>query len=205
MGMLWVWRVSLSEQLLTEILVEFPQFRVVSKSRDRLSTLIDWLLRRITFGLQNRYLTEYHTVIGETLYVAPSWTNLDDRARYVLLCHERVHLRQRKRYGTVGMAFLYLLPIFPLGLAIGRARIEWEAYEETLRATMQAYGARALELPELRTQIIMRFTGPDYGWMWPFPRTIARWYDRKVAELKAEPTPRFAQAFAGSEGKSEES
>ena len=53
-----------------------------------------------------------------------------DRAQSFLR-HERVHLRQRERMGDVGMAFVYLLPFFPLFLAYGgRARIEWEAYEE---------------------------------------------------------------------------
>jgi hypothetical protein len=26
--------------------------------------------------------------------------------------------------------------------------------------------------------------GPDYGWMWPFPATIRRWFGRVIAELK---------------------
>jgi hypothetical protein len=30
---------------------------------------------------------------------------------------------------------------------------------------------------------VTRFTGPDYGWMWPFPRGVERWYDAWLAEL----------------------
>jgi len=37
--------------------------------------------------------------------------------------------------GDLTMALVYLLPVLPLFLAWGRARIEWEAYVETIRAT----------------------------------------------------------------------
>jgi hypothetical protein len=82
------------------------------------------------------------------------------------------------------VTFLYLLPFFPLGLAYGRARLEWEAYVETLRATADLAGIDAARAPELREKIIRRFTGPDYGWMWPFERTVTRWYDAALAEIE---------------------
>ena len=178
---------TLTERLLAEILVEFPRFRLVPKATDRLSHVIDRCLRCVTFGLQNRYLTEYHTVLGDALYLAPAWATMDDRSRYVLLCHERIHLRQRQRYGLIPMALLYLLPLFPVGLALGRARIEWEAYRETLRASAEMYGIVAICDSEFRSRIIARFTGPDYGWMWPFSRSVAEWYDSTVEELHQNP------------------
>jgi hypothetical protein len=109
---------------------------------------------------------------------------MDDDARYILLRHERVHLRQRRRMGDVAMAFVYLVPFFPLFLAWGRARIEWEAYAETLRATCELHGldaARALE-----DEMVRRYVGPDYGWMWPFPGTVRRWFREIMADLEAE-------------------
>jgi hypothetical protein len=174
----------LTERILEEILLDFPQFRLVPKRDHKLSRHIDRVLRVLTFGRLNHYLTDYFTVIGDTLFLAPTWEGMDDRARYVLLCHERVHLEQRRRYVTLGMALLYLLPILPVGLALGRARIEWAAYRETLRATAEIYGLEALDSDDFRASIIKRFIGPDYGWMWPFPRTIARWYDEAVSELR---------------------
>jgi hypothetical protein len=115
------------ERLLDEIREEFPSFQVVPKRDSALQKAIDRLLRIVTFGGQREYLTRYHTVLFGKLFVPDTWDAMDDRARYVLLRHERVHLRQRRRMGDVGMAIVYLLPIFPLGLAWGRARIEWEA------------------------------------------------------------------------------
>jgi hypothetical protein len=109
---------------------------------------------------------------------------MDDDARYVLLRHERVHLRQRKRMGDLVMAFVYLVPFFPVGLAWGRARIEWEAYIETIRATAETYGlaaARALE-----DEIVRRYVSADYAWMWPFPTMVRRWFREVLADLEAE-------------------
>jgi hypothetical protein len=85
-------------------------------------------------------------------------------------------------------AFLYLVPLLPLGLAWGRARIEWEAYAETLRATAELFGLERAASPELRRRIVGRFTGGAYGFMWPFPRQVERWYDAVIAELSQRAT-----------------
>ncbi|PKN43792.1 MAG: hypothetical protein CVU63_12090, partial [Deltaproteobacteria bacterium HGW-Deltaproteobacteria-20] len=56
------------DALLAEIRSEFPSFRIVPKRGDRLSALIDRILRWVTFGAQHEYMTRYHTVLGNTLY-----------------------------------------------------------------------------------------------------------------------------------------
>ena len=137
-------------------------------------------------GNEEHYLTRYHTVLFGKLYVPDVWDGMGDEERYILLRHERVHLRQRRRMGDAWMAFVYLLPFFPLGLAWGRARIEWEAYVETIRATAEV---RSLEAARaLEPEILRRFVGPDYGWMWPFPRVVRRWFREVIADLEAERT-----------------
>jgi hypothetical protein len=178
--------VELSERFLAELAAEFPRFRIVPKRGNALSLAIDWALRIVTLGGQRQYLTRYHTVIGDTLYVPETWEAMGDIERVILLRHERVHLRQRRRYGGPLMTFLYLVPFLPLGLAYGRARIEWEAYTETLRATAELRGAEAVQDTQLREQILARFTGPDYGWMWPFRSVVEGWYDRVVRELTVQ-------------------
>ena len=174
------------EAFLEELRAEFPDFRIVDKRGDAFSRAIDLALRAITLGGQRRYLTHYHTVIGDTLYVPEGWDRASDVARVITLRHERVHLRQRRRYTFLGMAFLYLAWPLPLGLAHGRARIEWEAYTETLRATIELRGEGALRDPALRAHIVRQFTSAAYGWMWPFPRTVHRWYDEAVAAILRE-------------------
>ncbi len=83
--------------------------------------------------------------------------------------------------GDLGITFVYLIPFLPIFLAYGRARIEWEAYTETLRATAELYGIDAAR--DLRPMIVKRFVGADYGWMWPFPKTIHRWFDAAIDDI----------------------
>lgn len=175
----------LTARVLGEIRREFPAFRLMDKRESKLSKVIGVALRLITFGGQNTYLSHYHTVLGNTLFLAPTWSKMSDEERYVLLRHEWVHLRQRRRYTSVGMALIYLVPFLPLGLAYGRARLEWEAYCETLAAGAEVWGISAVRDPEYRRQIVERFLSADYGWMWPFPRAVGRWYDREIARLES--------------------
>lgn len=171
------------DALLTELRAEFPKFRVVYKRHSSLSRLIDGALRILTLGRMRTFMTVYHTVIGETLYVPDSWDALGDLDKIILLRHERIHLRQKRRLTLLGLALVYLLPWFPIGLAYGRARLEWEAYAETLRATAELLGPGAARDARLRAHIVARFCGPDYGWMWPFPKHVGRWYDEVLETL----------------------
>jgi hypothetical protein len=180
---------SRHERLLEDIRAEFPTFEVLPKRTNALQKLIAQLLAIVTLGGQRHYLTRYHTVLFGKLYVPDAWDTMDDSARYVLLRHERVHLRQRRRMGDVGMAFVYLIPLFPIGLAWGRARIEWEAYVETIVATAELHGLDAAR--RLEDEIVRRYVGPDYGWMWPFPATVRRWFRQVIEGLEADgATPR---------------
>jgi hypothetical protein len=168
--------------LLRDIEGEFPSFAIRKKRESGLQKAIDVALKIVTFGGQRVYLTRYHTVLFGKLWVPDAWDDMSDDDKYILLRHERVHLRQRKRMGDVVMTFVYLVPFFPLFLAYGRARMEWEAYVETIRATVEVKGIDAAR--DLRAGIVARFTGPDYGWMWPFPKTIHRWFDEAIDEAK---------------------
>lgn len=176
-----VQQVALHDAFLDEIRAEFPRFEIRYKRDSQLQRVIHVVLAVITFGGQRAYQTRYHTAMFGRLYVPDSWDQMSDDDRYILLRHERVHLRQRKRMGDVAMAFVYLVPIFPLGLAWGRARIEWEAYLETIRATAEVHGIDAAK--RLRGEILRRYVGGDYGWMWPFPKTVGRWFDDAIAEI----------------------
>jgi hypothetical protein len=174
-----------SDAFVEEIRREFASFRIVHKRQSRLSGAIDVALRVLTLGRQHEFMTRYHTVLGNTLYVPDSWATTPDISRLITLRHERVHLRQRRRYGDLVMTFLYLVPFLPVGLAYGRARIEWEAYRETIAAYAELVGPAAARSDDLRTHIVKQFTSAAYGWMWPFPRTIHRWYDEAVRSLEA--------------------
>ena len=174
------------ERYFTQLMDDLPGLRIVHKSDDWFSKTLDGLLRVVTAGGQSAYTTRYVTTIGRTIYLPTRWSARTAEDRYVTLRHEAVHLRQFRRYSLVGMSLLYLLPVLPMGLAYGRARLEWEAYEETLRATAEVWGIDAARSPELRHRILDQFTGPAYGWMWPFRGSIARWIDEALAEIERE-------------------
>lgn len=176
-----------TEAFLAEIRSEFPKFALVRKRESASSKAIDIALRVITLGSQREFMSRYHTVIGNTLYLPDAWETTPDISKVITLRHERVHLRQRRRYGDIVMTFLYLVPIFPLGLAYGRARIEWEAYTETIRATAEYRGIFAAR--ELRDYIVSQFTSGAYGWMWPFRRTVEGWFDEALKRVEGELKP----------------
>jgi hypothetical protein len=141
------------------------------------------VLRAITFGGQRTYLTHYVTTLGHTIYVPEDWDAWRPADAYRTLRHELVHVRQFERYGWAGMVLLYGLLPLPVGLAYGRARLEWEAYAETLRVTAEVDGPEAARDSALHDMIVRRFTGPDYAWMWPFPGVVQGWIDAEVALL----------------------
>jgi hypothetical protein len=173
------------DEYLRRLHATFPRFRLVAKKDSLFSRTVNVALCVVTFGAQRSYMTQYHTVIGNTLYLPLLWEKATPVERLITLRHERVHLEQRRRYGDVVMTFLYLLPILPLGLAYGRARIEWEAYSETIRATAEYLGIETAKSQELRKRVIQQFTSGAYGWMWPFPRSVGRWYDLVIMEIEA--------------------
>jgi len=143
---------------------------------------IDRLLRALTLGGQGHYLARYVTTIGRTIYLTPDWHARAVEDRWMTLRHERVHLDQFRRYGLVPMAIAYLLLPFPVGLAWCRMALERAAYAETVRCAFELGGRAATD--RLRAHVIAQFTSGSYGWMWPFPRAVARWYDRLVDELE---------------------
>jgi hypothetical protein len=177
----------LDEAYLARLREQFPRLRVVDKAEDSFSKLLDVGVRAVTFGGQSAFMTRYVTTIGRTIYLPSRWRQRSPESRYCTLRHEAVHLRQFQRYGLVGTALIYLLPVLPLGLAYGRARLEWEAYAETLRAHAEVYGVEAARDPALHAHIRRQFTTAAYGWMWPFAGAVQRWIDAEVAALVENP------------------
>lgn len=171
---------------LADMAAEFPKFVIIRKETSPLSKAIDVFLKVITFGGQRDYITHYYTVIGDRLYVPEGWDDVDPVSAVITLRHERVHLRQRRRYTMPLFMLVYLFLPFPFLLSYGRARIEWEAYTETLRATLELAGEDAVKSPFLRARIVRQFTSAAYGWMWPFRRTVEGWYDTALARILSE-------------------
>ncbi len=169
--------------LFRELDAEFPKFRFVYKDESRLMRVIDVLLRVLTLGMMRTFMTRFTTVIGYTMYVArKSWYDLAPDAKAIIVRHERVHMRQRTKYGMLLFSVLYLLLPLPGGLSYFRAKFEKEAYEESIRAAVE-YGWDPMD-PMFRENIVSTFLGPPYFWSWPFRWNIESWYDSVLASLK---------------------
>jgi len=164
---------------------EFPGLIILSKGRVWHQGWLGRFLAIITLGKQASYLDSYTTTLGvRRVYTPRCWESLSPAARYVVLRHEREHLRQFRRYTFLGMALLYVLLPLPVGLSYFRYRFERAGYEETIRASREVFGRAHVLEPTFQAGIVRQFTSGSYGWMWPFPRAVRRWV-RAVAEEEA--------------------
>lgn len=170
------------DAIVAQIRLEFPDFKIVKKSDSSLMRMLDSLLRVVTLGGQKKFLTSYETTLGNTVYVSDNWDSLSDTTKAIVLAHEREHMRQRRIYGRVGYSFLWLIPALPMGLAIGRARLEWGGYRQTILSTSILRGPAAACSSTMRERIVGQFTGPAYGWMWPFRGQVESWYDQALRD-----------------------
>lgn len=170
-----------------ELAREHGRLVVIKKGESPFCRLIDKALKVVTFGKQRRFLTSFTTTLGKRIYVPDDWDRYPPIERYLILRHEAVHVRQFRRFTWPGMTLLYLLLPLPMGLAAGRALIEWEAYKETIVATWQVKGAMAARDPALAEHIVARFTGADYGWMWVFGGQVRRAIAKTLRALEESP------------------
>ena len=173
---------TLYSKICKEILEEFPSFKLVRKSDSTLCVIIDFFLFVVTLGKNDSFMTSYTTTIGTTVYIPTSWNLMSEARKTVILRHERVHMRQKERYGAFLFSFLYLFVPLPFLFSYFRMKFEKEAYEETIRAQKEYYGKDFLLLPNVRESMIRRFTGPDYFWTWVLRSNIEKWYDERVGE-----------------------
>jgi hypothetical protein len=171
------------DALNADIAQEFPTFRVTYKSNSTFIKVLNVLLLIVTVGQANTFMTDFITTINTTVYVPTSWTTLSVGEKCVILRHERVHMRQVKKYSFFLFILAYLLFPLPLGFAWARAKFEMEAYAETLRAWNE-YGENITQTG-FRQDILDQFTTARYGWMYPFSKRIAAWYDATVAQVQA--------------------
>lgn len=151
-------------KLLLELEREFPHFRVVHKERSRFMVFLDLLLKVVSFGQMTEFMTRYVTVLGQTVYVPSSWGSMAWGGKVVALRHERVHLRQARRWGVL-FAPMYLMWPVPVFLAYARMSFEYEAYVES----MQAQFDLTRDVPGQYVDAVVRqLTGPGYLWAWAY-------------------------------------
>jgi hypothetical protein len=142
---------------------------------------IGFFLNFITFGKMTSFMRSFTTTIGATVYTPALWDSWMLESQAAVLRHERIHMRQSRKYTPVLFKFLYLFAFLPFGLAYFRAKFEMEAYEESLR-TYHSYGSD-ITSAALKASVVGHFTSAEYCWMWPFRKSVEDWYDKTVQSI----------------------
>lgn len=150
----------------------------VYKSDSLLMKIINWFLLIITFGKLNQFMEHFTTTIGRTIYLPNDWNELPPEQRDIIIEHEKVHMKQKERYGIFLFSILYLFIPLPIGLAYFRMKFEKEAYEVTIKKIIEYYGVKAVK----KEFFIRCFSSASYFWMWPFKYSIGKWVDEMVVK-----------------------
>ena len=172
------------EELEQGVRSEFPAYKRVKKADSWMMRCIDVFLKIITFGEMKAFLQTFVTTVGTTVYTPEAWDVWAPENRMMILRHERVHMRQAKKYTRPLFTFLYLFFPLPGFLSYFRMKFEREAYEESLRAAAEYFGIEAIDNPQTMDRYVRHFTTSEYFWMWPFRRSHERWYIQVVDLLR---------------------
>jgi len=168
------------EELCKQVRDEFPKFKEVDKGKSLLMKCIHVLLLIVTLGGMSYFQKDFTTTLGYTVYLPLKWGSMSDVSKMIVLRHERVHMRQRRKYGALLFSFLYAFFPLPLFFAYFRMKFEMEAYAESLRAMVE-YQCQ-VGGPEQKERFVGYFTGPSYFWTWPWKKRVEKWYDSAVKE-----------------------
>ncbi len=174
------------DEMYIELAHEFPDVEIIPKEKSSLMRFINTFLMIVSFHQQQHFMVSYTTTIGQRIYVPYRWPGMKDHEKIAILRHERVHLRQQKKYGWFLFGFLYLFAFFPVVFSYYRMKFEKEAYAESIRAHAEYYGLKSILDGAYRRQIIRHFTTGSYLWMWPFEKSMLRWYHGVVEQVGAE-------------------
>lgn len=175
------------QNLLLDIKSEFPKFELIYKKDSTLMKIINVLLLILTFGKNKTFMKDFVTTLNCKVYLNSEWDKYSERVKCILLRHERVHMRQSKKYGLFLYSFLYLFVYLPFGLCYYRTKFEKEAYEESMRAVYQYYGPVTLSSKGYKSHILKYFTSSAYGYMWLRSSDIEKWFDETVTEILKTP------------------
>jgi len=176
-----------------ELRNEFPLLVLQYKEDHWYWKLLHWIIVIFTFGGNRRFLPGFTTTLGRMIGFSGQHSeriknrsqNWENRV-YVCLKHEREHLRQFLRYSVFGMFVLYLLFPFPIVFAYFRARFERAGYIQTLRGWFETDRTWA-ESDEALSWLVSQFTGPNYGWCWPFKKIVRGWFALELSKLQQGP------------------
>jgi len=157
---------------------EFPEFELHMEK--------PWWLKVLLKIPCFKYLEDYNQAIGFKIYTCRSWDKLSPRRRLSILRHEREHFLWARKYSPFLIVLAYIFVFFPIYLAWFRAAFERAGYRESLRSRIEYYGNTPSEKENARETYLRVFTTWDYFKMWPYKRTILRWFEEDWATAEEE-------------------
>jgi hypothetical protein len=152
---------------------------------------IHYFLMGVTLGSQRSFLTGYYTTIGPWVGVPKGWEKRSPEGRAAVIMHECKHIEQCKWFGFgnvfVGLptfTILYLLLPLPMGLAYFRWRFERVAYTISINAKISmALDHQKNEEREYQIgKAVDQLSSGKYGWTWPFPKAVRRYFEEQIPE-----------------------
>lgn len=174
------------DKLIAEINREFKSFKIRPKQTSRFMRVINLFLRVITFGKFDSFM-KFTTTVGYTVYTPTNWDEKSEKKKIELLRHERIHLRQRRKWSIILFSLLYLMFPFPVLFAWFRFSFEKEAYEESMRTIFEQDGnSSRLRKASYKEAMTSKLVGPPYFWAWYRKRSVELWFDNFVASLESE-------------------
>lgn len=169
------------------------EYGVKIYSKDRKLTwlwkAIAGFLKFVTFGKMNRFMTDFTTVLGRTIYFPAGWriehVGPED---YVTLCHEIKHVKDQYElgmgcfvFGAILFALLYLFIPLPIFFAYFRYKFERDAYRVSWYTSLEV-GLK----PDLDFYIA-QLTGPSYLWTWILKPQVKRWFREHCQMIESLP------------------
>ncbi|MHA1372516.1 MAG: hypothetical protein ACTSWN_02420 [Promethearchaeota archaeon] len=169
-------------RLLFQIKKEFPNFDIIHKKDSRFSQM----LGKITFWNRD-FNRRYNTTIGPKIYVSHLYDDPQHytwKSKFKLMCHERIHMRQMRKYGLIPFFLVFGLFPLPAKLAYFRRKWEAEAYELNIFFKYQDGGREAVLSEKYINDILDQFCGPFYFWTWHSRKAIVRWMIKTVKKIE---------------------
>lgn len=154
----------------------FPKLKISRKK--------PWWLRFV-FNLPGIKKLEWGNAtqtVGMNIWLSDRWDEIHPTYQMSTLRHEKKHLIWFNDYGLILVSILYLFCFFPIGLAYFRARMERDGYAESLKARVEYFGTSDRVKEKGREMYERAFTGWMYLKMWPFKKTIRKWFEEDWAE-----------------------
>lgn len=204
---------NLRERFVASIQSVTPGFKVVKKEDSRLMKFL-----AIILFFNKDFMSRYTTTVGSTIYMPQAHLDVGTRS-LPTLAHEAQHVWDNNRwYGHIFYAVGYVAPqVFAIGaflslLAIwfsnwwllallsliflapipapGRMVIERRGYLMTMACVWWMGGNARVEEDGW---LVDNFANSAYYWMWPFRKSLVRWFDSELEQIKNGnyPTPVF--------------